>query len=200
MFSSWHINNNWWRHWYLCCFAENGNRPFHSSLVPLFQSESKCETILMKMTLICMKKKLRAELIFIWKVSRLDSLWNRGTRELGNGLLKKCTKNYDARAQPLFSSLNLLFSDVAVAVVANSLIGSFSKPRRWQRREHLQAKSFMRKKIAKHVLNLCSFLCRPLHYNNLKWLSSMYFGEGKPPAMAYFWYLFWNSLLSWLHV
>ena len=31
------------------------NRPFPSSLVPLFQSESNCETILMKMTLICMK-------------------------------------------------------------------------------------------------------------------------------------------------
>ena len=41
------------------------NRPFPSSLVPPFQSESKCETILMKMTFICMKKKLRAELIFI---------------------------------------------------------------------------------------------------------------------------------------
>ena len=34
------------------------NRPFPSSLVPLFQSECKCETILMKMTLICMKMKL----------------------------------------------------------------------------------------------------------------------------------------------
>ena len=62
------------------------NRPFPSSLVPLFQSESKCETILMKMTLICMKMKLHAELIFIWKVSHLDLFWNRGTRELGNGL------------------------------------------------------------------------------------------------------------------
>ena len=31
------------------------NRPFLSSLVPLFQSESQCETILMKVTLICMK-------------------------------------------------------------------------------------------------------------------------------------------------
>ena len=41
------------------------NRPFPSSLVPLFQSESKCETILMKMTLICKKMKLHAELIFI---------------------------------------------------------------------------------------------------------------------------------------
>ena len=47
------------------------NRPFPSSLVPLFQGESKYETILMKMTLICMKMKLHAELIFIWKVSHL---------------------------------------------------------------------------------------------------------------------------------
>ena len=39
------------------------NRPFPSSLVPLSQSESKCETILMKMTLIRMKMKLHAELI-----------------------------------------------------------------------------------------------------------------------------------------
>ena len=63
------------------------NRPFPSSLVPLFQSESKCKTILMKMTLSYMKKKLHAELIFIWKASHFDSFWNRGTRELGNGLL-----------------------------------------------------------------------------------------------------------------
>ena len=40
-------------------------RPFPSSLVPLFQSESKSETILMKMTLLCMKIELHAELIFI---------------------------------------------------------------------------------------------------------------------------------------
>ena len=30
---------------------------------------------------------------------------------------KKCSKNYNARAQPLFCSLILLFSDVPVAVV-----------------------------------------------------------------------------------
>ena len=63
------------------------NRPFPSSLVPLFQSESKCESIVMKITLICMRMKLHAELIFIWKVSHLDSFWNGGIRELGNGLL-----------------------------------------------------------------------------------------------------------------
>ena len=66
------------------------NRPFPSSLVPLFQSESKCETILMKMALICMKMKLHAELIFIWKISYLDSFWNRGTGELGNDLFPWC--------------------------------------------------------------------------------------------------------------
>ena len=30
-----------------------------------FQNESECETILMKMTLICMKMKLHAEVVFI---------------------------------------------------------------------------------------------------------------------------------------
>ena len=45
--------------------AMRSNRPFLSSLVPLLQSESKCETILMKMTLNCMKMRLQAELIFI---------------------------------------------------------------------------------------------------------------------------------------
>ena len=69
------------------------NRPFPRSLVPLFESESKCETILMKMTLICMKMKLHAELIFIRKVSHLDSFSNRGTRELGNGLLQARTND-----------------------------------------------------------------------------------------------------------
>ena len=64
------------------------NRPFPSSLVPLFQSESKCETILMKMTLICMKMKLHAELIFVCKVSDFDSFWNWGARELGNDLFR----------------------------------------------------------------------------------------------------------------
>ena len=29
---------------------------------------------------------------------------------------KKCTRNYNARAQPLFCSLNLLFSDVPVLI------------------------------------------------------------------------------------
>ena len=40
--------------------------------------------------------------------------------------VKKCTKSYNARAQPLFCSLNLLCSDVpvavAVVVILNSLL------------------------------------------------------------------------------
>ena len=54
------------------------NRPFPSSLDRLFQSESKCETILMKMICICMKMKLHTELIYM----KGFALWNRGTREL----------------------------------------------------------------------------------------------------------------------
>ena len=80
--------------WFHC-----SNKPLPSSLVPLFHGESKRETILIKMTLICMKLKLHAKLIFIWRVSHLNSFWNRGTRELGNrGLLtisfKTMTKDW----------------------------------------------------------------------------------------------------------
>ena len=35
---------------------------------------------------------------------------------------KKCTKNYNARAEQLFCSLNLLFSDVPVAVAVVGLL------------------------------------------------------------------------------
>ena len=62
------------------------NRPFPSSLVPLFQSESKCETFHMKMSSACRFIFLQIKVIFMRMVSHLDSLWNRGTRELGNGL------------------------------------------------------------------------------------------------------------------
>ena len=63
------------------------NRPFPSSLVPLFQNESKCETFHMKMSSACSFIFMQIKIIFIRMVSQLNSLWNRGTRELGNGLL-----------------------------------------------------------------------------------------------------------------
>ena len=60
------------------------NRPFPSSLVSLFQNESKCKTFHMKMTSACSFISMQIKVIFMRMVSHLDSLWNRGTRELGN--------------------------------------------------------------------------------------------------------------------
>ena len=68
-------------------FRLSFNRPFPRSLVPLFQNESKCETFHMKMSSACSFILMQIKAIFIRMVSHLDSLWNRGTRELGNGLL-----------------------------------------------------------------------------------------------------------------
>ena len=72
-----------------CCWngiSRSMNRPFPSSLVPLFQNESKCETFLMKMSSACDFIFMQIKVIFIRMVSHLDSLWNGGTGELGNGL------------------------------------------------------------------------------------------------------------------
>ena len=60
---------------------------FRVPLCLCFKASLSAKPFLWKWTLICMKMKLHAELIFIWKVSHLDSFWNRGTRELGNGLI-----------------------------------------------------------------------------------------------------------------
>ena len=61
------------------------NRPFPSSLVPLFQNKRKCETFHMKMSSACSFIFMQMKVIFIRMISHLDSVWNRGTRELGNG-------------------------------------------------------------------------------------------------------------------
>ena len=42
-------------------------------------------------------------------------------------MVKKCTKNYNAHAQPLFSLLNLLFSDVPIAVVVVVFLNSLQQ-------------------------------------------------------------------------
>ena len=55
--------------------------------MPLFQSESKCETFHMKMGSARSFFFMQTKVIFIRMVSHLDSPWNRGTRELGKGLL-----------------------------------------------------------------------------------------------------------------
>ena len=61
------------------------NRPLPSSLVPLFQNESKYETFHMKMSFACSFIFTQIKVVCIRIVSHLHSLWNRGTGELGNG-------------------------------------------------------------------------------------------------------------------
>ena len=50
------------------------NRPFPSSLVPLFQNKSKCQTFHMKMSSACSFIFMQIKVIFIRMVSHLDSL------------------------------------------------------------------------------------------------------------------------------
>lgn len=65
-----------------------GNRPFTSSLLPLFQPEFKCETILMKISSACSFLFMQNKVTFIRMVLHWDSLWSICTRQLGNGLLQ----------------------------------------------------------------------------------------------------------------
>ena len=58
----------------LSSLFRNFNRPFPSSLVPLFQSESKCETFHMKMSSARSFFFMQIKVIFIRMVSHLDSL------------------------------------------------------------------------------------------------------------------------------
>ena len=57
------------------------NWPCLSSLVSLFQNESKYETIHMKMSSICSFIFMQIKVIFIRMVSCLASVWNRDTRK-----------------------------------------------------------------------------------------------------------------------
>ena len=57
------------------------NRPFPSFLAPLLQREGECTT--WKWVLFACESKL----IFVWRTVHQDSLWKRGARQLGNGLL-----------------------------------------------------------------------------------------------------------------
>ena len=47
------------------------NRPFPSYLLPLFQNESRCETIHMKMSFTCMSIFMQVKLIFICELFRM---------------------------------------------------------------------------------------------------------------------------------
>ena len=82
-------------------------RPFPSSLVPLFQNESKCETFHMKMSFACSFIFMQIKVISIRMVSHLDSFWNRGTRELGNGLLNTRWKYKQTICLPHFDRFQI---------------------------------------------------------------------------------------------
>ena len=53
--------------------SSSGNGPFPSSLLPLFQNASKCETFHMKMSSPCSFIFMQIKVIFIRMVSHLDS-------------------------------------------------------------------------------------------------------------------------------
>ena len=118
------------------------NSPFPSSLVYLFQNESKCETFHLKMSSACSFIFMRINTIFIRMVSQLDPLWNRGTRELGNGLLKLMVFQCDERKSheharlwfllPLLWSIDnfdqAMLSYVPLPIVTFSIITVLGQP------------------------------------------------------------------------
>ena len=61
-----------------------------SSCASVLKRVYKCKIFHMKMSSACSFIFMQIKVIFIRMVSHLDSLWNRGTRELGNDLLYSC--------------------------------------------------------------------------------------------------------------
>ena len=55
---------------------------------------------------------MQIKVIFIRMVSHLDSLWNRGTRELGNGLSRKDNLLQAVLSEEKFKSTSLHMSEV----------------------------------------------------------------------------------------
>ena len=82
--------------------ADKLNRSFPSSKSRYLQNEAKCKSFLVKMSFIWMRIKI----VFIPMASHLASSWNRGLRQLGNGL---CAFERDSTAD--FSSVSLLADD-----------------------------------------------------------------------------------------
>ena len=155
----WHLNfESYWQFWseiiltnsnqcallrfWNLAFDFGPNRPFPSSLVPLFQNESKCQTFLMKMSCACSFIFMQIKVIFIRMVSHLDSLWNRGTRELGEMHMAYCTSPSSITIMNLtfilWSPLNLTNPQLkyikklshAVNTATSLLLGLYSSPRK----------------------------------------------------------------------
>ena len=76
------------------------NRPLPSCHFPLFQNEFWCATFHMEMSFSCTFIVLEIEFISIWRAVHQDSFWNRGKREIGNGLLNSLQLNGPPRNGP----------------------------------------------------------------------------------------------------
>ena len=79
--------------------------------------------------------------------------------------VQKCTKNYNARAQPLFCSLNLLFSNVPVAVAVVDFLNSLNTTKLRYRDlcgavsyidEEIEKKKKRKKSSGRHLYLQCS--------------------------------------------
>ena len=74
--STWNVIQNYFPCMSMCIsqVVPYMNRPFPTSLVPLLQNESKCETFHMKMNSACSFIFMQIKVIFIRMVSHLDAL------------------------------------------------------------------------------------------------------------------------------
>ena len=68
-------------------------RPFQSSKISRFQNETTCKTFLVKMSFICMTKKI----IFKSMARHFASLWNRGFGKPRNDLFMSDVRNFQRR-------------------------------------------------------------------------------------------------------
>ena len=100
--------------------------------------------------------------------------------------VQKCTNIYNARAQLLFCSLNLL-PDFLVAVVI--VVGSFSKPRRRRQREPQQTKGLMSKTMVLHVRFESWYISLPSSAKQQREMTKFYVFWRTWTTMAYFSYL-----------
>ena len=98
---------------HLVCF-EQWNRPFPSCLLPLFQNDSWCTTFVMEISLVCKTINMHIKLISVRKAVHQDSFWNRGKRQLRNGLL--CWMELDVMLCTFWQGLYNVYISVCTCI------------------------------------------------------------------------------------
>ena len=81
----------------IVCFIREVIGHFRVLLCLFFKTSVSAKPFLMKMSSTCSFIFMQIKVIFIRMVSHLDLLWNRGTRELGNGLFLCCQPGSDVQ-------------------------------------------------------------------------------------------------------